>query len=102
MGAAAVAALLRRREREVVEDFRTAGALSPSSAQSYTAIGLGDSLAIKRLRNRAVIREAAPGTYYLDEGVWAAVQRTRQRVGIVVVSMLALLLLGIVLVSIKW
>jgi hypothetical protein len=102
MGAAAVAALLRRREREVVEDFRTAGALSPSTAQSYTAIGLGDSLAIKRLRNRAVIREAAPGTYYLDEGVWTAVQRTRQRVGVVAVSMLALLLLGIVLVSIKW
>jgi hypothetical protein len=102
MGAPAVAALLRRREQEVVEDFRAAGALSPSTAQSYAAIGLGDSLAIKRLRNRAVVREAAPGAYYLDEEVWAAVQRTRQRAGIVIVSMLALVLLGILLVSIKW
>jgi hypothetical protein len=102
MGAPAVAALLRRREQEVVDDFRAAGALSPSTAQSYTAIGLGDSLAIKRLRNRAVIREAAPGTYYLDEEVWTAVRRTRQRVGIVIISMLALVLLGILLVSIKW
>jgi hypothetical protein len=102
MGAPAVAALLRRREQEVVDDFRAAGALSPSTAQSYVAIGLGDSLAIKRLRNRAVIREAAPGTYYLDEEVWTAVRRTRQRVGIVIISMLALVLLGILLVSIKW
>jgi hypothetical protein len=102
MGAPAIAAILRRREQEVVDDFRAAGALSPSTAQSYTAIGLGDSLAIKRLRNRAVIREAAPGSYYLDEEVWAAVRRTRQRVGIVIVSMLTLVLLGIVLVSIKW
>lgn len=102
MGAPAVAALLRRREQEVVDDFRAAGALSPSTAQSYTAIGLGDSLAIKRLRNRAVIREAAPGAYYLDEEVWTAVRRTRQRLGIVIISMLALLLLGILLISIKW
>jgi len=102
MGAPAVAALLRRREQEVVDDFRAAGALSPSTAQSYTAIGLGDSLAIRRLRNRAVIREAAPGAYYLDEEVWTAVRRTRQRLGIVIVSMLALLLLGILLISIKW
>src|SRR5687767_56541 len=101
MGAPAVAALLRRREQEVVDDFRAAGALSPSSAQSYTAMGLGDSLAIKRLRNRAVIRQAAPGAYYLDEEVWAAVRRTRQRVGIVIISMLSLMLLGILLVSIK-
>jgi hypothetical protein len=102
MGAPAIAAILRRRERGVVDDFRAAGALSPSTAQSYAAIGLGESLAIKRLRNRAVVREAAPGTYYLDEEVWAAVRRTRQRGGIIVISMLALALLGILLVSIKW
>jgi hypothetical protein len=102
MGAPAVAAILRRREQQVVDDFRAAGALSPASAQSYVAIGLGDSLAIKRLRNRAVIREAAPGNYYLDEEVWAAVRRTRQRVATVVISILALVLLGVVLGIIKW
>jgi hypothetical protein len=101
MGAPAIAAILRRREQEVVDDFRAVGAISPKTAQSYNAIGLGDSLAIKRLRNRAVIREAAPGTYYLDEEVWAAVRRARQRVAIVIVSMLALVLLGILLGIIK-
>jgi hypothetical protein len=102
MGAPAIAAMLRMREREVVEDFRAAGATSPGKAQSYQAIGLGDSLAIKRLRSRAVIREAAPGRFYLDEEVWAAVRRTRQRMAAVFISVLALLLLGIVAGLIKW
>jgi hypothetical protein len=97
MGAPAIAAILRRKEQEVVDDFRAAGATSPVTAQSYNAIGLGDSLAIKRLHNRAVIREAGPGTYYLDEEVWAAVQRTRQRLATVMISVMALILLGILL-----
>jgi hypothetical protein len=93
---AAVAAILIRREKEVVDDFRAAGATSRESAQSYTAIGLGESLGLKRLRDRAVIREAAPGTYYLDEEVWTAVRRTRRRVATVFLLILALFLLGVV------
>ncbi|MDP9201534.1 MAG: hypothetical protein M3P26_06330 [Gemmatimonadota bacterium] len=101
MGAAAVAAIMRRREREVVDDFRAASALSPSTAQSYTAIGLGHSLALKRLHNRAVIREAAPGAYYLDEEVWAAVRRTRKRIAMVLIAILVVLFLGGLLGTIK-
>jgi hypothetical protein len=98
---AAVAAILIRREKEVVDDFRAAGATSRESAQSYTAIGLGESLGLKRLRDRAVIREAAPGTYYLDEEVWTAVRRTRRRVATVFLLILALFLLGVVVGTIK-
>lgn len=101
MGAAAVAAILRKREQDVIDDFRAAGATSPDRAQSYTAIGLGDSLAIKRLRNRAVIREAAPDTYYLDEEVWSAVVRTRRRLVITLLSVLAVMTLGVLLGIIK-
>ncbi len=101
MGAAAVAAILRRREQEVVDDFRAAGATSPATAQSYTAIGIGESIAIKRLHNRAVIRESAPGMYYLDEEVWAAVRRTRRRLVSVLLSIIALFVLGLVLGVIK-
>ena len=36
MGAAAVAAVMRRREREVIDDFRAAGAVSRETTQSYT------------------------------------------------------------------
>jgi hypothetical protein len=92
---------MRRREQEVIDDFRAAGATSPERAQSYTAIGLGESLAVRRLRNRAVIRETAPGVYYLDEEVWAAVRRTRLRLLTVFMGILAALLLGIVLGIIK-
>jgi hypothetical protein len=102
MGAPAIAAILARRERELVEDFRAAGATSPATAQSYAAMGLGETLAAKRLHNRAVIREASPGMYYLDEEVWAAVRRTRARVATVFISVLALLLLGILAGIIKW
>jgi len=102
MGAPAVAAMLRRREQEVIDDFRTAGATSPDRAQSYQAVGVGDSLAIKRLRNRAVIRESAPGVYYLDEEVWAAVVRTRRRLVITMLSIIALFALGVLLGILKW
>jgi hypothetical protein len=102
MGAPAVAAILRKREQEVIDDFRAAGATSPDRAQSYQAIGLGDSLAIKRLHNRAVIREAAPGMYYLDEEVWSAVVRTRRRLVVTLLSVIALLALGLLLGIVKF
>lgn len=102
MGAPAIAAMLRRREREVVDDFRAAGATTRETAQSYTAIGLGQSLALRRLRDRAVIRESAPGTYYLDEEVWVAVRRTRRRIATVFIVILALFLLGILVGNVKW
>jgi hypothetical protein len=97
MGAAAVAAVMRRRENEVVDDFRAAGALSRETAQSYTAIGLGQSMGLRRLRERAVIREVAPGTYYLDEEVWTAVRRTRRRIATIFITILTLLLIGVLL-----
>jgi hypothetical protein len=90
---------MRRREQEVVDDFRAAGATSPEQAQSYTALGFGESLALKRLHNRAVIREAAPGMFYLDEEVWAAVRRTRRRIATVII-VLSLILAGGILFGI--
>jgi hypothetical protein len=53
------------------------------------------------LRDRAVIREAAPGTYYLDEEVWTAVRRTRRRVATVFLVILALVLFGVLMGNIK-
>jgi len=102
MGAAVIAAAMRRREQEVIDDFRAAGATAPDRAQSYNAIGLGETLAVRRLRNRAVVREAAPGLYYLDEEVWAAVRRTRLRLLTVFTAILGFLLLGIVLGIVKF
>jgi hypothetical protein len=101
MGAAAAVAIMRRREREVVDDFRAAGAISPATAQSYNAIGLGESMAIRRLHDRAVIRESAPGLWYLDEEVWTAVQRTRRRVAVVMLVLVVLIFAGVAMGLIK-
>jgi len=101
MGAAVAAAVMRRREQEVIDDFRAAGATSPDRAQSYTALGFGETLAVKRLRDRAVIREAAPGVFYLDEEVWTAVRRMRHRFLAVFLMVLALMLIGILVGNIK-
>ena len=101
MGAAAAVAIMRRREREVVDDFRAAGAISPATAQSYNAIGLGESMAIRRLHDRAVIRESGPGLWYLDEEVWTAVQRTRRRVAVVILVLVVLILAGAAMGLIK-
>jgi hypothetical protein len=102
MGAAAAIAIMRRREREVVDDFRVAGATSPTTAKSYTAIGLGRSLAVHRLHDRAVIRESAPGTWYLDEEVWTAVRRTRRRVATVMLAIVVIVFVGLALGFFKW
>lgn len=101
MGGAAVIAIMRRREREVVDDFRTAGATSPATAQSYTAVGIGESMALRRLHDRAVIREAAPGLYYLDEEVWAALRRMRRRIAAVMLAIVVLLFIGVALGTIR-
>jgi hypothetical protein len=90
------------KERQVVDDFRAVGALTPSTAQSYAALGFGEARAIKRLHDSAVIREASPGLYYLDEEVWIAVRHNRRRRGIIVASIFALIFLGLAVGFLKW
>lgn len=97
MGAPAIAAVIRRKEREVVDDFRRTGATSPTTAKSLQDIGLSDSWPVRRLQRRAVIREPEPGIMYLDEEVWAAVRRTRRHMAVIVGSALVLLAIGIAL-----
>ena len=93
---------MRMKERQVVDDFRAAGAITPSTAQSYAAMGFGETRAIKRLHDSAVIREASPGLYYLDEEVWTAVRRNRRRRAVLVGSVLALIIIGFAIGFLKW
>ncbi len=97
MGAPAIAAVIRRKEREVVDDFRRGGATSPTTAKSLADLGLEDSWPVRRLQRRAVIREPQPGVLYLDEEVWSAVRRTRRRVALTFGAVLVLLFIGIAL-----
>jgi hypothetical protein len=92
MGAAVTIMLVK--ERQVVEAFTRAGATSASSAVypgdiAVDIAGLGG----RRLVDRAIIREAGEGRYYLDLPGWEALRRHRRRILFVVLLLIALLLL---------
>jgi hypothetical protein len=88
-----------RKERQVVRHFREAGAISPASARTLEAVPEAHSLGLRRLRRRAVIREAQPDRFYLDEEVWVALGRTRRRVSVAVLALIVLLFVGVLAVS---
>jgi hypothetical protein len=92
---AAVAVILAN-QRKTVDAFARAGAISPATAQSLQALGIADGRAVRRLRDHAVVREAAPGMYYVDLEVWQAVRRTRLRIVLVlaIVILAAAIALG--------
>ena len=90
MGAPAVAAIILRKERELVHLFRSAGATSPAGARSLDEVGVVEAWPLSRLRRRAIVREAAPGRYYLDEEVWQAVRGMRRRMVAVILGVLLL------------
>jgi len=52
-----------RKERHVVEHFRQVGAVSPPRAVSLEELHERHGLGLRRLRKRAVIREAQPGRF---------------------------------------
>ena len=79
--------------------FREAGATSPSSAKLLDEVPEAHSFGLNRLRRRAVIREAQPDRFYLDEEVWVALGRTRRRVSLAVLALIVVLFIGVLAVS---
>lgn len=96
MGAPGVAAIIIRKERELVEHLRQRGAVDPAHAQSRSALGVDSDLAWTRLERSAVVRAAGSGNYYLDLPSWEARQRRRKRamavvlIAVIVGALLAL------------
>lgn len=93
MGAGAAIAVMRFREREVRDAFHSAGAVNPAGAMSLESVGIDETLAVRRLKRRAVIREAAPGLFYFDEDVWQALRSMRRRMAFMLAGSLTLVLL---------
>jgi uncharacterized protein YjiS (DUF1127 family) len=87
LGAAVAVAVVRRKEREVRDDFRRAGALQALDARSLADVGLENNFIVRRMIKRAVIHESEPGLYYFDEEVWQSVRawRRRRAIGVLVV-----------------
>jgi hypothetical protein len=97
MAVAAVAVIMRK-ERDLVDTFRRASALSPDQARSLTQLGVDDrGVAWRRLTNRAVIRESTPGSYYLDLPSWEAVRYIRKRLMIVILVLVISVLVSVLL-----
>lgn len=99
MGATAVAILIRK-ERDIVEQFLSAGATSDATARSLGELHLDHNIALRRLQRRAVIRETALGAYYLDEPSWRAMKSSRRTVVVVLLAVIvALLVIPLILVT---
>jgi hypothetical protein len=87
-----------RHERQIVRRFQEAGAISPATAKPLDDLHPRHHLVLLRLRNRAVIREAQPDRFYLDQEVWEAFSLTRRRVSIAVLALIVLLIVGVLAV----
>ncbi|MBA2688922.1 MAG: hypothetical protein H0U64_12625 [Gemmatimonadaceae bacterium] len=84
---ATVALIIRKKEDELIQLFRGAGALSPDSAKTLSELQLDpDDYALKRLHKRAVVRKIHEGEYYFDEEAWTALRHTRRRVVFLLVA----------------
>jgi predicted acetyltransferase len=86
---------MRLKEREVRDVFFSKGAISPATAASFGDLGLDETMAVARLKRRAVVRESAPGLFYFDDGVWQAMRNTRRRIA--VVFLLGFIFVGLLL-----
>ena len=93
-----VAAVILAKERRMVNRVRAAGAVSREQARTLDELGITRGPILRRLRERAVIREGSADHFYLDEESWAAVQRSRRR-AIHVLGVIALVVLLAVLFS---
>jgi hypothetical protein len=81
--ATAAVAARRRRLRAIVAAFAGAGASSAAQARTPEELGLPlDGFrqrdALQRLRERGVLREAAPGRYWVDLEAWQALRGRRR------------------------
>jgi hypothetical protein len=98
MGAAA--AVIIRKQKELVAHFRSVGAVTPAKAQSPDALGVDTRIAWSSLKRRSVIREAEPGQFYLDEGAWDALRVRRRRLAKVMFVVVTLIGIVAVVVSV--
>lgn len=80
----------------MVARFAAAGALSRERAQSLQQLGLNRGVILRRLRERAVVREAGPDLYYVDEESWKAVRRTRRRAASVMAAVALAIIFALV------
>ncbi len=73
------AIVLLLKEEELVELFRQSGAVSVNTAKSLSALSVSEDMTFRRMLDRAVLREGAPGMFYLDEAKYEERRNARRR-----------------------
>ena len=101
MGAVVAVAGMMKKQKDLVARFREARAISAATAQSLAALRIDEGLAFRRLRAHTVIREPAPGTFYLDEPSWLALGHVRRRLATVILLVVFAMALTIALISVS-
>jgi hypothetical protein len=91
----AILAAQAQAERHAFEAFRTADATAPEKARTLKDLDLPESMALRALTNRGIVREAEPGLFWLDER--KAAERSRARTPVLIAVIVLLVLLGIAL-----
>lgn len=94
MGAAA--AIIIRREREIVSIFRAAGATRADAARRPEELDVDRRVAFRLLVGHAVLRDVGDGRYYLDEPSWNAFGAMRRRL---VAVLLICAVIGVLIAS---
>ena len=89
MGAAVTILLIK--ERQVVDAFMRAGATSAERAMHLSDLAVDlDGAGVRRLIERAVLRDGGGGRYYLDLLSWEALRRHRRRILSLILLLIAL------------
>ena len=98
---AAAAAVLLRKERDIVNIFRGAGATSAAAARDPGELGVDQRVAFGLLVRHGVMLDAGGDRYYADLVAWDRLHKRRRKValillGVVTLVTVALIILGVV------
>ena len=103
MGASVAAIVILRKQEDLIQHFRSAGATSTATAKTIAELGVDTRLVWHGMVRRAVVREASPGRFYLDEPSWEAmVSRRRIRVRIALAVLAVLVVIVLFRTSTEW
>jgi CubicO group peptidase (beta-lactamase class C family) len=91
-----VVTVILAKERRMVGRFVAAGAISREQARSLDEIGVARGTVLRRLRERAVVRQAGHDKYYVDIESWGAVRRMRRRAASVIAAIALAIIFAIV------
>ena len=89
-------AFIIAKQNQYLRRFQEAGAISPETAKGLEQVGCRDTRMFQRMVRREVIRQTAPGKYYLDVGAAQAFRQARRERALT--ALLIILVIAVVLI----